>query len=530
MIDNINNSAVYRPNKPVAFKGALDGMATGALRFLDTNPMANAVGIDLFAMVGPRTYIDTKKRSKYAGAETFFREFTGTLIVCLSASYFARAISHIANKFINPETKINPNSWFSKDGLAFFTDTWNKTKNTKGYVHSILDSLSGRDGKEIKSLKNVDWNNVEWVDEKKWSTFNWDNIEFKNIHEKLKDKHSISNILTQIIDNKEISKNDRKKLLNIIEFRLTNALGADKVTAGNSFSTTIHNLLRDGVDLGKDIFANTKINTTEALEKIAKINKVKSIGALGLASGLGLINQYVNRKITEKRTGTKGFVGDSDYQNQIKDKKSTKDNSTKFILEKIAASLGMAAMAIAVMKIKSPKDFFKKLEFTGPVTSGNAIKTVYASTLIGRFLASDNKDELVETTTRDYLGFLNWLVFGGFAAKGVANILDKKRENLFNISGETKGIKNWLNNLSLKSHNEIAAKGSKFAKANMWKLNVAHVGGLAYSTIVLGILLPKLDILINKIRTKHRAQQAQNNTQIKTNQITMQGFMKNIKS
>lgn len=71
MIDNINNSAVYIPNRPVAFRGALDGMATGALRFLDTNPMANAVGIDLFAMVGPRTYIDTKERSKYAGAETF---------------------------------------------------------------------------------------------------------------------------------------------------------------------------------------------------------------------------------------------------------------------------------------------------------------------------------------------------------------------------------------------------------------------------------------------------------------------------
>ena len=88
-------------------------------------------------------------------------------------------------------------------------------------------------------------------------------------------------------------------------------------------------------------------------------------------------------------------------------------------MEKVVASLGMAAMAIAVMKIKSPKDFLKKLEFTGPVTSGNAIKTVYASTLIGRFLASDNRDELVETTTRDYLGFLNWLVFGGFAAKGV---------------------------------------------------------------------------------------------------------------
>ena len=37
------------------FTGTLDGVVTGALRTLDTNPMANAVGIDLFAMVAPRT-------------------------------------------------------------------------------------------------------------------------------------------------------------------------------------------------------------------------------------------------------------------------------------------------------------------------------------------------------------------------------------------------------------------------------------------------------------------------------------------
>ena len=51
--------------------------------------MANAVGIDLFAMVAPRTYVDTKERNKYAGAETFFREFTGTLIeMCIRDSLY----------------------------------------------------------------------------------------------------------------------------------------------------------------------------------------------------------------------------------------------------------------------------------------------------------------------------------------------------------------------------------------------------------------------------------------------------------
>ena len=162
----------------------------------------------------------------------------------------------------------------------------------------------------------------------------------------------------------------------------------------------------------------------------------------------------------------------------------------------------MLAMVLGVMKVKNPTDFVKKLQFTGPVTSGNAIKTVYASNIVGRFMAADNDTELRESVVRDYFGFLNWLVLGGFASKGVANILDPKRENLFNIRKEGKGIKHWFNDISLKTHAEVAAKGKAFAKKNLWKLNVAHISGLAYSAITLGYLLP----MINDKMTKMRAQ------------------------
>ena len=503
MLNNIQNIQFTRP---ISFTGPLDGGLTNVLRTLDTNPMANAVGIDLFAMVAPRTYVDTRERNKYAGAETFFREFTGTLIVCLSAAYFAKGIAKISSKLIKPNIKINPNSWYSNDSLTYLQKAWQRSGKTSRFVGDVLDSISGRDGNIIKEFKNINFENLEFIEEKKWSKLSGDNPKFKNIHTKLRDKKSITDLVGELIDNKEISKKDFKKIMNILEVRLTNVLGADKITAelsGDKVSSTISNLLRDTVDFGRNIATNPQVNISDAVDKILKINKIKSIGALALSSSLGLTNQYINRKITEKRTGTKGFVGDSDYENQVENKKSSGDKSKTFLLQKIGASLGMVAMAIAVMKVKSPKDFVKKLEFTGPITGGNAIKTVYASTLIGRFLASDSKDELVETVTRDYLGFLNWLVFGGFAAKGVANLLDRKRQNLFNISKDGKGLKNWLNNISLKSHNEIAAKGSEFAKKNMWKLNLAHVAGLGYSTLALGFLLPKLNILINKSRNKN---------------------------
>lgn len=516
---------INTPLSRINFTGGLDGIITNTLRTLDTNPMANAVGIDLFAMVGPRTYVDTKERNKYAGAETFFREFTGTLIVCLSASYFAKTIANIGNKFINPEIKINPNSWFSNESLNFLDASWSKSKNTKEFISDILNGTFGLDGENINQFKNINWKNIEWVDENRWNNYKWDNKKFENIQSRLKSKNAIISQITELIEDKTITKNDSKNILNILELRLTNALKADKITsenAGRKLSTTMHNLLRDIVDIGRDVYTNSNINKNSAIKKLLKLNKIKNIGALALASGLGLINQKINRKITEKRTGTKGFVGDTDYKNKVKIKNSTKDSSKSFWIKKILASVGMAAMAIAVMRIKSPKDFLKKLEFTGPVNSGNVIKTVYASTLIGRFLASDNTDELRETVTRDYFGFLNWLVFGGFAAKGVANMLDRDRKNLFNISKDGRGINHWLNDLSLKSHNEIASKGNIFANKNMWKLNVSHAAGLAYSTIALGILLPKLNILITK--NKHK-----NDKKEQFQKVSFEGFLNSSK-
>ena len=525
MITNITNNTLTQ-NRP-SFTGPVDGVATQVLRTLDTNPMVNAVGIDLFAMVGPRTYIDTKKRNANAGFETFFREFTGTLIVCLSASYLAKGISKLANKFINPDIPINTNSWFSNDSLALLKEAHKNTNNSSEYISNVLENLSGRDGKKVRTFNSIDWTNTEWVDEPSWSKYTWDNAKYKNIAQELKSKDKVTSTMAELIDGKNISSKDAKQIQNILEFRLTNALKADNVSAKvgeKTLSNSLHNVLRDSIDLGKNVFYKSGIDAEKAISKILKINKIKGLGALAIASTLGLTNQYINRKLTEKRTGESGFPGDSNYKGI--DKASKKDRSTKFLVEKVLASVGMAAMALGVMRVKSPADFVKKLEFTGPVTSGNAIKTVYASTLIGRFLASDNKRELKETVTRDYFGFLNWLVFGGFAAKGVANLLDRKRENLFNISGEGKGVRNWLNNISLKSHNEVLAQGKEFAKKNMWKLNVAHVAGLAYSTLALGVLLPKLNIYL---ASHSKSSQTGNKAVANSNSqnVSMTGFLNN---
>ena len=72
-------------------------------------------------------------------------------------------------------------------------------------------------------------------------------------------------------------------------------------------------------------------------------------------------------------------------------------------------------------------------------------------------------------------------------------MLDSKQEKLFNISNIGTGIKHWLKDVSLKSQKEIIAQGGN-VKANLRKLNFAQMSGIAYSTIMLGVLLPKLNI------------------------------------
>ncbi len=498
--NNINSNL---KNNNVNFRGPLDGVVTSALRTCDMNEMVNAVGLDIGAMVIPRAYYDTKNRNQYAGTETFFREISGTFINCLAAGIFAKWIAKFMAK--SGEVKINPNDWFTNDSMKTLKAAWDG--DTKKYSENVFDNISGRDGHKIKEFKNIDWKNVEWIDEARWDKLKWRDAKYKNIQNKLTSKEGFVDTMTQIIEDKNISSYDKHNVLSIMEKRLTNALGAERDTElnikGNKLSAKLENILRDTHDMGKDVFRiNGGKDAEKILARIAKVNKVKAFGAITTASILGLTNQYINRKITEKRTGIKGFVGDVDFASTFKGEQK-KDNL--LWAKKIGASALMVGMVFKLMGAKNLKQFAKRLEFSGPITSGNAIKTVYASTIVGRFMAADNGTELRESMTRDYLGFLNWLVFGGFAAKGVANLLDKKGENLFNYNKEGKGLRHWLNNMSLKTHNEIASKGKDFAKKNMWKLNVAQTAGIAYSAITLGILLPMLNAKITAHNSKKKS-------------------------
>ncbi len=455
--------------KNMPFKGTMNTLSK-ALYTLGNNDMLNASFVDVFAMDTPRTIVETRNRGKQAGIEMGFREYTGTFIAEFSAAVFAILASKFISKKIKPDVKVNSGSWVTNNGLTVLSDIFNKSDKTPhGYVENVLNSLSGVVGSKTKKFIDIDKEKTEPVIKKLASL----------ITDKTTDKKALTGIQDEIIS----------------------LLGADSsitIKSGkNEVTSNLTHALRDIVDSGKNIFfTESTRNNSEILSKLKTMNKLRIGIAIPLSMALAITNQKLNRYLTKKRTGIDNFVGENGYENNVKDKNEKKKE--KGLLAKKLLSAGIFIMMLSrVMGIKKPADLIKKLEFTGPATSGNAIKTIYGTLILGRIFASKDSTELRETNVRDYLGFLNWLVLGGFVAKGVGQALDPKQKSLFNISKQGKGIGHWLKDVSLKSQKEIIAAGGN-VKANLKKLNIAQISGIAYSAIMLGVLLPKLNIWMTR--------------------------------
>ncbi len=462
------------------FNAAMGGLSK-ALYTLSNNDMLNASFVDVFAMDTPRTIVETKNRGKQAGIEMGFREYTGTFIAEFSAALFAVLASKFIAKKIKPDIKVNSGSWITNNGLDVFSDLYNKSDKTpKSYVENILNSMSGLKGKETKEFSQIDKDKTKSIVEK----------------------------LTNLITDRTSNSAENKKVLEEVQDEIINLLGADNnITIKgekSSLSANLTHTLRDITDSGKNIFFGiNKQNPNKIVSKLKSMNNLRIGIAIPLSMGLAITNQYLNRYLTKRRTGIDNFVGENNYESNVAFKNEKK--SEKGLWWKKLLSAGIFVLMLSkVMGVKKPADFIKKLEFDGPVTSGNTIKTVYGTLILGRIFASKDSTELRETNVRDYLGFLNWLVLGGFVAKGVGQILDPKQEKLFNISNKGKGVRHWLKDVSLKSQKEILAHGGN-VKSNLRKLNFAQVSGIAYSTIMLGVLLPKLNIWMT--RGKHNKRQ-----------------------
>lgn len=473
---------------------------------LRKKPVIEIAGLDIVTMIIPRTAIDSMQNLFY-GAESFFREVTGMLCnPFLPGIISNRMTAKKGYKGLYADSstiKTLSEAWQNSGGNEFVHDNPSAAKTNfkvvKNYVKTVLDNSEGL------------------VGDREW----------KKLPEKQQNR--LSRRLAAIILTDE-NKNRGKivKLLEKSASEYTNASGAAgsiKVNIGSGINTDINKLLRDVIQVGKQVFTkNAPDKISKITDDLCKFSKKRTLLAVGATVIFGSCLQYVNRTITKMRTGNAEFCGYTNFGKHECENKENDKKSSNLLFNKIAATAVMAGIMLGSMGAFGEKGFFKKggiknlvqkLELKDRFAHLDVVKLTYGSVLMGRLVASRDNQELGATARRDYAGFLNWLVLGAFVSKGVAHITDK---SLLNMSGPIKAesplktVANWINNVSLKTHSEVKAMTQNLSEperlAKLAKLNAATSAGLLWSMFALGVGMPMLNnYLINKARKKQIEEQ-----------------------
>lgn len=496
------------------FTGAFE-IATGALRWLDTNQAWGANTVDLCSMVIPRTTVDFINRGPEAGTETARRESMGTTNHASIGLYGTVAGLALASR-INGKYGVKAHKIFADDKTVdILANYWHEARKASDKPQKYVKAFTDKVVENIK-LFNTD-------------------VEKETGFVKLSSeaKESVSKALSEKLinsPNKTIDKEFRNYLQSII---LADTGAETKVVlegfskqADNSLKTLLGNVynvtktfMNDKVD---EVFKSSEsVADNVFIKGLKSLNLKRSVAGLGIAAAVGMSTQPINMYLTKKKTGSDGFVGVAGRE---------KDKSGAFKVKKIAAAALFATGALSTITTK-PSKLLSKLQFQGMIPTVSQLKLVYGLTIASRLLAARDKDELRESMVKDSLGFLNLLVLGSLVTKGVARAFDK---SLINVTKDgSKNFFKWLTNSSLKTRDEVllsslkaagkdvvknekaisfkelAKNADKVTKGKLRILSIAQLAGYIYSGVVLGIGVPKLNIyMTNKSEAKRQAKLA----------------------
>lgn len=476
------------------------------LNFLDTNQAWGACAVDLGFMVIPRTVTDFSRGSN-AGFETMRREGLGTANHSSVGLYGSLAGLALA-------TAINQNYGLRKGGIkahSIFADAETLDMQGRIFTDAIKKSNTLEEHlTQVLSKYQVQTRNGEWK--------NFGSEEIKEAVEILKNEINSNS--------KNISKESAHKVRALLRssvegigdgFRIAVEEGAREHTSRYSIDYIVENAYKLPKIFNKQKVKETFEQTADYaqnafLKSIKTMNKNRSLIGIGIASAVGVSAQPLNMYITKKKTGESGFVGGGE-----------EDKSAKFKAKKagVAALFGAGVLSTIenpLKLIKNPKLLGDALQFKGFTPTLKQFKFIYGITIMSRFLASRNDNELKEASIKDTLGFANWLILGNFVQKLVAQGLDKSL-----VKRNGKGVINWIKDSSLKSREELlhSALGKKafkngkplglmkmikelpkghLARKQLGILTIAQLAGYAYSGLVLGIGIPKLNIYLTNRR------------------------------
>jgi len=513
----VRSSKAVNRNSP-AFKSAgIHQVANSFFSFVQSSDIMGPVIVDLSSMIIPRTVIDYT-RGEDAGIETFRREVSSSANLFLMPGLYALGTGWLLNKSAN---KV-PNLAIDKSTMDALTRAWlSSGGNTEKYFANILEAGEG--------LSSIGKNG-----ESPWRPF---------------PKHEISEYakrLARAAENK--TGQELSHELTCLKDDAVKVLQTEKkvrIFGEKGSQTEVKTLFKNAADMYQRVFRGQTDDVVKAtVEKMGFRSIKKSAAGMAIATGVALSLQYLNRYMTERKTGSHAFVGLPDYQKNLKNQpglsnEEKKQNKLKLFGAKVlsaAAMIYLVGMSFAgsinplkAAKAFKPKQLAKTFEFSGILPSMKHMQGLYGATVVGRVFASDDGNELRETNIRDMFGYLNLLVLGGLISSGSAYALAKyKGVDLGHIFSGPElpeggiGKKLWhvMSNMSQRTLKEIDALGLNKNAARLAKgvSNKSNFIGLAYSSIALGVLTP----WINKWLTSKAVTKKEKQAKAKTEEIAKQ--------
>lgn len=513
MIDKISVSVDKKQYSPKhsSSQPSFKGFGDVAMKFIqacEKEPMVNVSVLDLSTAIIPRTIVETvvvpeqkdengnKKKKQlnfFAGFEALRREGSGLIVNCIIPSFIVMGAAKLLQKpllkgeFKNADFVHN---WSNTDALKKIQTFYSETdasapieKRVEQTFRNMLNNLEGLDGTEVKSFDKLLGKDKKSYEDiiarlKNLTTAkDFDKKELKAIYEKIAEK-------THITEN--------------IRFKNDN---------GKYFANNLQSLCDDVVKTLRGVYRENITDPsvlTEYFKKAGKMVNAKSLAGLAVILPLAIYMQPINRWITWKLSGRKGAPMSADFQNK-QDAVLSKEEKAKLLKQKFVSIGSMIGLSmLSIMKMPSLGMLKDIVQFKGIFPSMDQARLISTATFASRMGASEDTNELRESTIRDLATFSSFYFLGDYAAKGIASGIetyyDKKavkagddslRVTLLNrhkvLDKDANALKkfwNWVKHTSLKSTDELATHSGKVLRT------YCQLGNLAFSLLSLGLFIP----------------------------------------
>ena len=492
--------------KTPSFTGleSLGNWAVKAMQHCEAEPMLNVTVLDLLTAIGPRSIIETVAASKVtdengnpvlnddgkqkrrfnfmAGFEALRRESSGLLINCILPGVFVIGAAHLMNRPIMGSKSNLIHNWADKNTLEVLNKYYKGTgvDNYADMIKQMFLDIKGVDGNIIdKSLAEIYETDADAFDKI-----------FKNLAEfadsKEYNKKALNKAIENIIEKTHISEN--------IKFTTDNA-------KNEYFGNSLESLMRNTVEVlhdAKKAGIESAEDFSKYINKAKKLVKYKSWGGMAIVLPLALAAQPINRWITHKTSGRKGAPIYNDDEERI----LSKEDKSKLLKQKFISIGSMLALSwLSMMKMPN----LGMLEFKKFFPSMDQARIVSTATFASRMGASEDFNDLRESTVRDLATFSSFYFLGDYAAKGIATLIEKYNKDI-KLINNLKPLKenanllekfwHWTKDTTIKSTGELTSKRVRDLRS--W----CQMGNLAFSLVALGLFIPT----INRIQTNKKEQ------------------------